>query len=519
MKNIFLAAITAIAICGCGHSHKSEETHSHEHSALEAAVYSDSVELFVQYDGLVAGHKASATAYVTSLPAFKPYAGGAINVALDAHGKREELTVHPSHKGVYNFTFTPREAAVGNLLFFVGSEVLPVHVHIECGEHHSHDGHSHEGEHAHEHSHAEEHAHTHEAHNHSHENSHEGHNHENNIAFPKEQSWKIDFATAVATKSSFNGAVKVAARVTATPDNFITLVAASAGRVQYAGNVVEGKAVKAGETLFVLDGGNVTENDAAVKFAEAESAYNVAKSDFERKSELYKENIVSKREYEATEAAFVQAEARYESMKRSFSSGKSGVKSTINGYVASLLAGNGDYVQAGAPLAVIQRDGAMNLSAELPVRYAQMLKNISSVNIELPGGKVYTMDELDARLTAGASANGCSMLPVTVTAKHIGEVVAGSIVTLYLSSQTQGVERVTIPRTALVEEMGNFFVFVQHTPVSFEKREVAVGATDGVQVQVLKGLHAGERVVTKGAVSLKLSQGAAALDPHAGHVH
>ena len=67
--------------------------------------------------------------------------------------------------------------------------------------------------------------------------------------------------------------------------------------------------------------------------------------------------------------------------------------------------------------------------------------------------------------------------------------------------------------------MGNFFVFVQHTPVSFEKREVVLGATDGVQVQVLKGLHAGERVVTKGAVSLKLSQGAAALDPHAGHVH
>ena len=30
---------------------------------------------------------------------------------------------------------------------------------------------------------------------------------------------------------------------------------------------------------------------------------------------------------------------------------------------------------------------------------------------------------------------------------------------------------------------------------------------------------AGERVVTKGAISLKLSQGAAALDPHAGHVH
>jgi hypothetical protein len=60
---------------------------------------------------------------------------------------------------------------------------------------------------------------------------------------------------------------------------------------------------------------------------------------------------------------------------------------------------------------------------------------------------------------------------------------------------------------------------VQNSPVSFEKRLVEAGATDGNLVQLLSGVEAGERVVTKGGVILKLSQGAAALDPHAGHVH
>ena len=46
-----------------------------------------------------------------------------------------------------------------------------------------------------------------------------------------------------------------------------------------------------------------------------------------------------------------------------------------------------------------------------------------------------------------------------------------------------------------------------------------IGVTDGVNVRITSGITAGERVVTKGAISLKLSQGAAALDPHAGHVH
>ena len=514
MKNIihFATLVVALCLCAChGHNHESEShNHGHEHPVQSATKYSSSLELFVQYDELVAGHTASVVAYATALPSFKPYDGGAISVALRAGGNDLSLAVEPHSKGVYNFTLKPVEAAVGNLVFTIDGQEYPVHVHVGCG-------HDHGEEHGHQHAHAE---HSHAAHAHSHDHEHAAPAPENMVAFSKEQSWKIDFATALATRSAFNGAVKVAARVTATPDNFTTLVATASGKVQYAGNIVAGKDVKAGEALFVLDGSGVTDNDAAVKFAEAESNYNVARSDFERKKTLYNENIVSRREYEAAEAALAQAEARYNSMKRSFDAGKATIKSPIGGYVSSLLADNGDYVQAGTPLAVIQRDGAMNISAELPVRYASLLNNITGVNIELPGGKVYSMEEAGARITAvGSSVNDCSMLPVTVTAKHLGGLVPGSIITLHLSSETGGVEHVVVPRTALVEEMGNFFVFVQHTPVSFEKREVQAGATDGLLVQVLKGLAHGERVVTKGGVSLKLSQGAAALDPHAGHVH
>ena len=111
------------------------------------------------------------------------------------------------------------------------------------------------------------------------------------------------------------------------------------------------------------------------------------------------------------------------------------------------------------------------------------------------------------------------MIPVTVSAK-LDAVVPGSIVTLHLAmSLKQGDTRLVVPRTALIEEMGVFYVFVHKGADAFEKREVRIGATDGKYTQVLKGLHKDEAVVAKGAISLKLSQGAAALDPHAGHVH
>lgn len=396
-----------------------------------------------------------------------------------------------------------------------------------CGHTHSHD---HEHDHAHNHEHETEHtqevnshSHNHEEHSHA-EPSHKEHSHshpEGCITFGKEQQSKIDFEVTEVKGSNFNGAVKVAARVVAAPDNLTTVVAAVAGRLRYAGNIVEGKELRQGDALFIIEGGNVTENDAAVKFARAESDYNLARADYERKVALHKENVVSQKELQTAEAALQSAEAHYNSMKRSFSNGKTVLAAPMSGYISSLLADNGAYVQAGTPLACVQRDGEVNIEAELPVRFASQLAEISGVNIELATGAVLSLDEVQGTIVGlGRSANSCNMIPVTVSAKKLAGVVPGSIVTLHLASLLpQGAVCPVVPRSALIEEMGNYFVFVQHCSDAFEKREVKIGSTDGMYTQILKGLKSGERVVSQGAVSLKLSQAAGALDPHAGHVH
>lgn len=416
---------------------------------------------------------------------------------------------------------------------------------------HSHDDnhlHSHEAEHNHVHnadgscaSHShEEHSHSHEAHSHSHDahgHSHAEHSHSheagakeeahahshgaaNVVTFSKELQQKIDFAVEAATTSSFNGAVKVAARVVAAPENESTVVATAAGRLHYVGNLVAGRAVSVKDALFVIDGSGVTENDAAVKYAAAESKYMFAKADYERKLSLYGNNIVSQKDLQAAEALLRESEAHYNSMKQTFNNGNLLLKADVDGFVATLLVENGEYVQAGTPLAVLQKEGGVNIEAELPIRYAQSLRNISSVNVELADGTVLSLDEINGNVLAvGRAANECNMIPVTVTAKHLPAVV-GSVVTMHMAmALPHGGECVAVPRTALVEEMGNYFVFVQVCSEDFEKREVKIGNTDGKYTQILKGVHKGEKVVSKGAVSLKLSQSAGALDPHAGHVH
>ena len=577
MKNTFLLAILVIALCGCGHNHSVEAEHVHTHLHNFTA-YSNSNEFFMQHEGLEAGAKACITLFVTELENFDPAKAVEAKATLLVSGSEQQATATRSKEGIFNFDLVPAKSGNGNLFFEVGDDKVRFPVKVNAAGHshdHGHDahsGHSHDHGHdahaGHSYSHGEadhdcsSHDHNHDAHaGHSHDHAHShdahvGHSHDHgdadhdcsshdhshdvpavfsdvsfvafgsqtegaadDVAFSKEQSWKIDFATAVVEKQNFGGAVKVVAKVVATPQDFTTIVATTSGKVQFVGNVVEGKEVVAGEPLFYLEGGDVTDNDAAVKYAEAESNYLFAKSDYERKKLLFNDMVVSERELEAAEALYKQAEARYKSLNRSFGNGKVTLKAVKNGYIASLLVSNGDYVEPGTPIATVQCNGNYNIVAELPVRFAPQMRNIADVNIVLPTGEAFSMNSAGGSVVAvGSAANGCNMLPLTISAGAIDGVVPGSIVTLYITSVSD-TKAVVVPRTALVEEMGNFFVFVQNNPISFEKRTVEVGATDGIMVQVLDGVAAGERVVTKGAVSLKLSQGAAALDPHAGHVH
>jgi hypothetical protein len=48
---------------------------------------------------------------------------------------------------------------------------------------------------------------------------------------------------------------------------------------------------------------------------------------------------------------------------------------------------------------------------------------------------------------------------------------------------------------------------------------VKIGSTDGLKTEITKGISATERIVSKGAVLVKLAQSSGALDAHSGHVH
>lgn len=65
---------------------------------------------------------------------------------------------------------------------------------------------------------------------------------------------------------------------------------------------------------------------------------------------------------------------------------------------------------------------------------------------------------------------------------------------------------IAIPASSVLRETRGAYVFVQKSPVHFEKRSVTLGRTFGNDIEVLSGLQQGESVVTNGALLLRASE-------------
>jgi cobalt-zinc-cadmium efflux system membrane fusion protein len=288
-----------------------------------------------------------------------------------------------------------------------------------------------------------------------------------------------------------------------------------------ASSLFAGTQVNSGQSLFTIDGSSMAENNLSVRIAEAESEYNRAKAEYERKELLAAERIASESELNQAMAEFKRAEANYNNLSRNFKAGSQQVSSPISGYINELLVKNGQFVNAGEPVMTISRNNRLIIQTELQSRYYDQLDNINSANFRiLNSDKIFSLDKIAAGniLYSRSVDLNNPLITLTIQLDKGEDLLPGSMVDLYLKTDGN-MSVITVPNESIVEEMGNYFVFVQQTPELFEKRPVLIGVNDGRRTEIKEGVLAGERVIAKGAVLVKLSQSAGAIDVHSGHVH
>lgn len=386
------------------------------------------------------------------------------------------------------------------------------------GHDHDHEGHDHEG-------------HDHEGHDHDHEghdHKHEGHNHgseakeshaggSDEIILPPAKAQAAGVESSIVEPGVFHQVIKTSGQVLAAQGDESVAVATVAGVVSFKGKVVEGMSVSKGMPLVVLSSKNMADGDPVQK---ARIAYEVSKKEYERMKALVGNKIVSEKEFAQAEQIYENARISYEAVAKNHSASGQAVTSPISGYVKNLLVKEGDYVSVGQPLVSITQNRKLFLRADVSEKYYPYLRTISSANFCTPyNNKVHALKDLDGRMLSYGKASGENgyYIPVTFEFDNKGDIIPGSFVEIFLlSSPLENV--ISLPHSALTEEQGSFFVYLQLDEEGYKKQLVSLGADNGESVQILSGVKAGDRVVTQGAYQVKLASATNAIPAHS-HEH
>ncbi|MEG1738162.1 MAG: efflux RND transporter periplasmic adaptor subunit [Odoribacter sp.] len=378
--------------------------------------------------------------------------------------------------------------------------------HSHTGETTEHEGHDHEAE---------------ESHNHETENDNhktrEAAGHSDEIIFTKAQAAKTDFEVKEIQPGTFHQIIKTTGQILPAPGDESIVIATGNGVISYANNqLTEGSAVRQGQSIFYIESKNMEEGD---HYSKMNANYEKTKAEFERAEKLIKDKIISQKEYENIRLDYRNAKIAYDAVSGKQSAKGVRVSSPLNGFLKNIYIKDGEYVTAGQAIATVSQNKKLLLRADVSEKYYNILNTIQNANFQTPyDNQVYALPDLSGKLLSVGKAAGANTfyIPVTFEFDNRGAIVPGSFVEVYLISSPLE-NRLSIPVSALTNEMGYFYIYLQLDEEGYKKQEVKIGANNGKDVEILSGLKAGDRVVTQGAYQVKMASASGAI-PH-GHSH
>lgn len=343
----------------------------------------------------------------------------------------------------------------------------------------------------------------------------ENHDRGDVISFTREQAAKIPFAVQEIQPTAFHRVIKTSGQILPATGEEAIVAATSHGIISFPSSLAEGKSVNKGESLFQLSTRAIAEGDY---YSRTKAAHEVARQAFERAEALIEDNIISRQEYEKARLEYETSRLAFEAIADRQTAAGISISSPLTGYLKNIRVKAGEYVAAGQPLATVAQDRRLVLRAEVSQGHYPALGQITTAHFRTSyDRRVHTLSELNGRVLSRGKSSGENSfyIPVSFEFDNREGLIPGAFAEVFLISAP--IENaLVIPLAALTNEMGNFYVYVQVDEEEYRKQEVALGAADGKEVQVTRGLQPGDRVVTLGAYQVKMAAGQPI--PH-GHAH
>lgn len=279
----------------------------------------------------------------------------------------------------------------------------------------------------------------------------------------------------------------------------------------------EGEVVQKGKTLYEIDR---RKYEAAYRQAEASiqgarANYNKAKKDADRYERLAQQDAIARQTLDNAEAALETNRSQLSAAEASLLSARTDldyslIKAPFTGRIGISLVKLGAQVSPGSTL-------LNSISSEDPIlvdfvvnesdiaRFAAMQGNNkgpdSLFRLQLPTGSQYTQHGKIIAIDRGVD-NQTGTIKVRVQFSNPkGELKDGMSAVLQVLNDQSG-ERLIIPYKAVIEQMGEFFVFVAQDTVA-QQRKIQLGPRLRDRIVVMDGLQLGDKIVVEGLQRLR----------------
>lgn len=507
MKNkihfLFILGVGLLMACNKnqdsqGHSHDvvgghaDHDDHGHEAGALSYTLFSKDYELFVEFPALTVGQSSSFAAHFTQLSNYKPVSEGKLTVSIIQGDKVIRHSVEaPSSPGIFRPVLQPNQAGTykmqfelespsGNVQFEIPE--IQVYANTEDAAHAS-----------------------------------EEENGGDEISYLKEQAWKTEFATQEIVLQPFYSVIHTSAKVSGQPQSSIAINSQAEGQINLFSLL--GQSVKKGDLLAVVAGSGI-ENNLNMKLKESKIAFEKSKANFIRTKPLAEKQVVSQKDFLQIESQYKQDSLRYYQLANQVSQNGLKIVSPIDGFVSKVDVSNGQFVNNGSVVMKVSNRNRLLIEAFVNQSDFQKVSGIFDANFAFADGKKsITLSELNGNVTSNnAFVNeNTTRIPVNFSTLNNGKLMPGMFLEAFLKTGKKE-NALVVPLTSIIEEQGQYFVFVQTGGESFVKRQIEITNSDGIRTEISAGLSEGERIVTVGAYQIKLAAMAGDLPLH-GHTH
>lgn len=475
---------------------------------LSVTRWTGKTELFAEYPTLVVGQTSRFAIHLTTLEPFKAVTEGTMDVQLrGANGQVEVFSANgPSRPGIFGVDVKPSGVGKRDLIITWRSATMSdthnvgaVEVFADAAAPSAAAPAAAEGE---------------------------------AISFLKEQQWTLDFATAIVQEKSLRASLRVPGEIVSAPGGEAAVFAPIDGRLVSVVSIAAGSPVTRGQELARIQpppGAPADLPQLEGGRAQATAAVEFATRDRERAERLVAAGAAPQKRLDEARAAEASATAALRAadaqLQQFNTSRNAGTGSTAGSFVIRAPIGGvivrrdvtpGMNVTSGTALFHLIDPSVVHVVGHVPEAQLGPARVATSAQIEIPNAPATL--SAGKLVSIGRVVNSQSRtVPITFAADNrvLGLAVGQSVFLHLLMNQTAPAP--VIPASALVDDAGRSIVFVQAEGESFERRPVSVTAREGDLVQV-RGLKAGEHIVTEGAHLVRLASLSTSVPAH-GHAH